>query len=94
MFLYPKNAPNEQTQKLLAFIKVFNYKRRLCPTYHVVFIGSNFPAVFEEVNPWLGISLGLAHHNHLLSCPPLQDAFRMDEDFGGIFSSPSSCKKC
>ena len=63
----------------------------LSPTYHVILIGSNFPAVFVEIYPWLWISLGLTHHLHRLAHPALQDTFRMDQDFGRIFSSPSSC---
>ena len=42
------------------------------PTYDVVFVGSNFLAIFEELQPRLWVSLGLADHAQPLSLHHLQ----------------------
>ena len=92
MFFLPENVLNFQTQKLLALL-VITIEDSVLFTYHVVLIGSNIPAVFEEINPGLRISLGLANHHHLLSSPPLQNPFRMNQNLRGVFSSSSSCER-
>ena len=65
---------------------------RLYFTYHVIFIASNYLAVFEELQPRLRVSLCLAHHGHPLPHPPLQTV-RVHQELWRIISPPSSCRR-